>query len=121
MEDQNIQQPVAQETVPQSHKKFLYAAVGFSLVAVFLLALVLVKIIQTNNQPAVSQVTGQNPAAKTNGASQESLAGQAATTPVPINDNRDIDSALQQIDSMNPSVVETDLNQNTADASQFSQ
>ncbi len=117
MEDQSIQQT----TVPQSHKKFLYAAVGFSLLAVLLLAVVLVKIMQPNNQPAVSQGIQQNPAAQTNGTNQQPLAGQTVTTPVPINNIQDVNNALEQIDNTNPAAVETDLNQNTADASQFSQ
>ncbi len=126
MEEQNIQQTAVQqtavqETVPQNHKKILYAAVGFSLLAVVLLAVVLVKIIQPGNPPAVSQGTGQNQEAQTNGTDQKPLAGQTATAPVSINNSQDLNNALKQIDSTDLSVVETDLNQNTSDASQFSQ
>ncbi len=118
MEDQNTQQLA----VPQSHKKFLYAAAGFSLLAVILLAVVLVKILQPANQlPTVSKEVQQNPAAQTNGTGQQPLAGQTATTPMPINNKQDVSNALQQIDNANPAAVGTDLNQNTSDASQFSQ
>lgn len=122
MEEQNIQQTAVQETVPQGHKKILYIAVGFSLLAVVLIVVALVKIIQPGSQlPSISQETGQNQGTKTSGTNQEPLAGQTVTAPVPINNSQDVDNALEQIDGMDPSGVETDLNQNTADASQFSQ
>lgn len=121
MEEQNIQQVAVQETVPQGHKKILYVAVGFSLVAVVLIAVVLVKVIQPGNQQQVSQGSQRNQEAQTSNSNQQPLAGQTATAPVSINDSQDLNNALEQIDSTDPSAVEADLSQNITDASQFSQ
>jgi len=116
MENQNTNQ----YTISQHHKKVLYTAAGCSLLAAILLVVILIGMAKNPQSQQTAQVTKtQQNVVPT--PTQGNQAEQTAVTPMPINNAQDVNNALQQVNSTDPSSIGTDLNQNTSDASQFSQ
>ena len=117
MDNQNKQQ----YTVPKHHKNVLYAAVGCALLAVVLLVVVLIGMMKHSQNQQTSQVAQVQQSTTTPSPTQENQTAQTAVIPMPINNASDVNKALQQVNNTDPSSVSTSLNQNTSDASQFSQ
>lgn len=115
METQDTQQ----YTVPKSHKKVLYTAVGFSLIAVVLMLVVISGALEN---PTAIQTKAANQQSTPQAVGNQTAGNELIeVTPMPIASKEDISNALQQIDSTDPSAVEAELGQNTLEASQFSQ
>ena len=117
MENQNTQQYI----VPKHHKRVLYAAVGCSLLAVVLLVVALIGMAKHPQSQQTSQIAQTQQSTTTPPPAQGNQTARTVVTPMPINNASDVNNALQQVNNTDPSSAETSLNQNTSDASQFSQ
>ena len=115
MENAQPNQPVESKPVsntpPKTDNKLLLYLAGAAIVLVLILAAVFLSGFLGNSNKKEDIVQQSQPTtAPTTGVSQE-----------PITNQQDVVNALQQVENANPDAVGAGLDQNTADASSFSQ
>lgn len=110
------------QTKHHSHT-VLYASLGILIVTVLLLLVVIEMSHKTKNSASITyrppQPTTLQQAKSVAQTPQQQL--QQSVTPVPIATKQDLTTQQNVLDSANMTAITNGLNQNTADASQFSQ
>lgn len=107
MKNAQPNQPVESQLAVNTENKLLLYLAGAAIVLVLILAAIFLSGFLGNSNKKENIVQQPQP---TTGVSQE-----------PITSQQDVANALQQIDSANPDAVGAGLDQNSADASSFSQ
>ncbi len=113
-------------TQPEQHShKVLYASLGLLVLAVVLLLVVVGGMYYKGKQTLVATTYTQTqkqviqPGQTTQQTPQQQL--QQSLTPVPVTTKKDLTTQQNALDNTDMTAITTGLDQNTADASQFSQ
>lgn len=120
MENAQPNQPVesqpASNTPPKTDNKLLLYLAGATVVLVLILAAVFLSGFLGNSNKKENIVQQSQPT-----TAPAQLQGEQGVSQEPITNQQDVINVLQQVENSNPDTVGTGLDQNTTDASSFSQ